>query len=91
MLSSADEVERLGAGGRARAGWFEADEARRRFAELAAAAVASADGARRGRPERPRPPPDGAGMALVTVTHNSAGAVERLLRVGRGATCRART
>ena len=41
VLSSAEEVERLGAGGRARASWFEADEAHERFAELATAAVAS--------------------------------------------------
>jgi GT2 family glycosyltransferase/glycosyltransferase involved in cell wall biosynthesis len=73
VLSSPELVDRLGAGGRARAGWFEADEARQRFAELATGAVAA---------DRQRAPAThhGAGMALVTVTHNSAAAVERLLR-----------
>ena len=77
-------VERLGAGGRARAGWFEADEARQRFAELALAAVAERAPATerrpRGDPGRPHAAHHGAGMALVTVTHNSAAAVDRLLR-----------
>jgi N-acetylglucosaminyl-diphospho-decaprenol L-rhamnosyltransferase len=79
LLSSPELTERLGAGGRARAGWFEADESRQRFAELALAAVGE-----RGAPPaaRPRTPTTyhGAGMALVTVTHNSAAAVDRLLR-----------
>ena len=79
LLSRPDLVDRLGAGGRARAGWFEADESRQRFAELATSAV----GERGARPaERSRTPATrhGAGMALVTVTHNSAEAVDRLIR-----------
>ena len=84
VLSDREQVDRLGAGGRARAGWFEADEARQRFAELAIGAVADrGPTAPTGRPvERTRTPAThhGAGMALVTVTHNSAAAVDRLVR-----------
>jgi N-acetylglucosaminyl-diphospho-decaprenol L-rhamnosyltransferase len=82
VLASIEEVERLGAGGRARASWFEADEAHERFAEVAAAAVARRAAAPQRRRESARPAATrhGAGMALVTVTHNSAAAVERLLR-----------
>jgi len=79
VLSDPELLDRLGAGGRARAGWFEADESRQRFAELATRAV----GERGARPaERSRTPAThhGAGMALVTVTHNSAAAIERLIR-----------
>jgi GT2 family glycosyltransferase/glycosyltransferase involved in cell wall biosynthesis len=83
LLSRRELVERLGAGGRARAGWYEADEARERFANLALEAASE----RRDRPAH-RPAQrsrgavtrHGAGMAIVTVTHNSAAAVERLLR-----------
>jgi glycosyltransferase involved in cell wall biosynthesis/GT2 family glycosyltransferase len=80
VLSRPDLVDRLGAGGRARAGWFEGDEARQRFAQLAIEAVAER---RAGQPaQRSRAPAThhGAGMALVTVAHNSAATVERLLR-----------
>jgi glycosyltransferase involved in cell wall biosynthesis/GT2 family glycosyltransferase len=86
VLSTPELVDRLGAGGRARAGWFEADESRQRFAELALGAVAERGAGASGGPaaggERPRAPAThhGAGMALVTVTHNSAAAVDRLLR-----------
>jgi GT2 family glycosyltransferase/glycosyltransferase involved in cell wall biosynthesis len=77
LLSSPLLVEQLGAGGRARAGWFEADEARHRFAEVALEAVAE-------RAPAPVAPTHGgqhgAGVAVVTVTHNSAGEVARLLR-----------
>lgn len=79
VLSEPDLVDRLGGGGRARAGWFEADDSRQRFAELATGAV----GEHRARPaERSRTPAThhGAGMALVTVTHDSAAAVDRLIR-----------
>ncbi len=79
VLSDRELAARLGAGGRARAGWFEADEARARFSELALAAVAGrAAPAGSARPRRPGGR-HGAGMALVTVTHNSASAVDRLL------------
>jgi N-acetylglucosaminyl-diphospho-decaprenol L-rhamnosyltransferase len=83
VLSDPELVDRLGAGGRARAGWFEADEARQRFAELAIGAVADRGPAGpTATVERTRAPAThhGAGMALVTVTHNSATAVDRLLR-----------
>jgi GT2 family glycosyltransferase/glycosyltransferase involved in cell wall biosynthesis len=84
VLSDPELVDRLGAGGRARAGWFEADEARQRFAELAIDAVAerAPTGPTGATVERTRAPAThhGAGMALVTVTHNSAAAVDRLLR-----------
>jgi N-acetylglucosaminyl-diphospho-decaprenol L-rhamnosyltransferase len=106
VLATPELAERMGAAGRARAGWFEADEARLRFAEVCVDAVAQ----RRALAQRTAPPAEppptrehlhgaptqtgsrrppaatrahshhGAGMALVTVTHNSAGAVERLLR-----------
>jgi N-acetylglucosaminyl-diphospho-decaprenol L-rhamnosyltransferase len=83
VLSDPELVDRLGAGGRARAGWFEADEARQRFAELAIGAVAerAPTGPTGATVERTRAPAThhGAGMALVTVTHNSAAAVDRLL------------
>jgi GT2 family glycosyltransferase/glycosyltransferase involved in cell wall biosynthesis len=77
LLSSPLLVEQLGAGGRARAGWFEADEARQRFAQVALEAVSE---------RTPAPAPmshggqHGAGVAVVTVTHNSAAEVPRLLR-----------
>jgi GT2 family glycosyltransferase/glycosyltransferase involved in cell wall biosynthesis len=78
LLTSPLLVEKLGAGGRARAGWFEADDARRRFAEVALEAVAARA------PQAPAGPPHtahhGAGMAIVTVTHNSEAEVPRLLR-----------
>ena len=93
VLSTPELADRLGAGGRARAGWFEAEESRQRFAELAAAAVAEHQPAGGAEPDRPRPAVagrgersrphtahHGAGMALVTVTHNSASAVDNLLR-----------
>jgi GT2 family glycosyltransferase/glycosyltransferase involved in cell wall biosynthesis len=90
VLTTPGLLDKLGAGGRARAGWFEADEARQRFADLASEAVAEREAAREvrlhppgaARGERPRPHAahHGAGMALVTVTHNSAAAVDRLLR-----------
>jgi GT2 family glycosyltransferase/glycosyltransferase involved in cell wall biosynthesis len=91
LLSSSELTERLGAGGRARASWFEADDSHQRFAELAQAAVAERDARAAARPsaavrpraaERSRAPTThhGAGMALVTVTHNSAAAVDRLIR-----------
>jgi N-acetylglucosaminyl-diphospho-decaprenol L-rhamnosyltransferase len=89
VLSTRGLVAELGAGGRARAGWFEADEARKRFARLASEAVAEREAAGGRRPGGRRAPVPtrtthaahhGAGMALVTVTHNSAGAVDRLLR-----------
>ncbi len=78
VLSNPELLEQLGSAARARAGWFEADEARSRFAELATDAVEG----RARRPARPRAQSthSGAGMALVTVTHNSATAVDRLLR-----------
>jgi len=83
VLSDPELVDRLGAGGRARAGWFEADEARQRFAELAIGAVSerAPTGPTGATVERTRAPAThhGAGMALVTVTHNSAAAVDRLL------------
>jgi GT2 family glycosyltransferase len=77
LLSNAELTERLGAGGRARASWFEADDSHQRFAEVAQAAVAER-GARAA--ERTPTTHHGAGMALVTVTHNSAAAVDRLIR-----------
>jgi N-acetylglucosaminyl-diphospho-decaprenol L-rhamnosyltransferase len=76
LLSTPPLVEKLGAGGRARAGWFEADEARGRFAEIALEAVAErAPAAATGHAAQ-----HGAGMAVVTVTHNSEAEVTRLLR-----------
>jgi N-acetylglucosaminyl-diphospho-decaprenol L-rhamnosyltransferase len=82
LLSSRELVERLGAGGRARAGWHEADEARDRFASVALEAVAERRQQPPSRAARLRGPAahHGAGMAIVTVTHNSAAALERLLR-----------
>jgi GT2 family glycosyltransferase/glycosyltransferase involved in cell wall biosynthesis len=96
VLNTPGLVDKLGDGGRARAGWFEADEARQRFAELATEAVAEREaaarrggsgaargerlGGARGERSRSHAARQGAGMALVTVTHNSAAAVERLLR-----------
>jgi N-acetylglucosaminyl-diphospho-decaprenol L-rhamnosyltransferase len=84
VLSTPGLADKLGAGGRARAGWFEAAEARQRFADLAREAVAEREeagaGRRRDAAGGPRAAHQGAGVALVTVTHNSAPAVERLLR-----------
>ncbi len=84
LLSSPELTERLGAGGRARASWFEADDSRRRFAELAQAAVAERDrrtaerarGGERGRgAERARAlaRPRGAERARSPATHHGAG------------------
>jgi N-acetylglucosaminyl-diphospho-decaprenol L-rhamnosyltransferase len=83
VLGTPGMAERLGTAGRARAGWFDAEEARARFAEVAMAAVAerearAAAASREG--SRGHAMHHGAGMALVTVTHNSSGPVERLLR-----------
>ena len=80
LLSDPEAVEQLGAGGRVRASWIEADDSRRRFAELAAAAVAARRSSVSPRPARTPATHHGAGMALVTVTHNSAAAVDTLLR-----------
>jgi N-acetylglucosaminyl-diphospho-decaprenol L-rhamnosyltransferase len=93
VLTTPGLIDRLGAAGRARASWFEADEARQRFADLAAEALAEREAGRGARAARLRPPGaaravrsrphaahQGAGVALVTVTRNSAAAVDRLLR-----------
>jgi GT2 family glycosyltransferase/glycosyltransferase involved in cell wall biosynthesis len=77
LLSSPLLVEKLGDGGRARAGWFEAEDARRRFAEVALEAVAERAPSAAGAPTHAGQ--HGAGMAVVTVTHNSAAEVPRLL------------
>jgi N-acetylglucosaminyl-diphospho-decaprenol L-rhamnosyltransferase len=76
LMTSPLLVEQLGSGGRARAGWFEDAEARRRFADVAVEAVTE---------RAPNAAPTyaaqhGAGVAVVTVTHNSAAEVPRLLR-----------
>jgi len=78
LLSSPLLVDRLGAAGRARAGWFEADEARSRFAQIALEAVAERGPAVAATPGQGGQ--HGAGMAVVTVTHNSQAEVARLLR-----------
>ena len=78
LLSSPPLVEKLGDGGRARAGWFEAGEARRRFTEVALEAVAARAPSATGAPSHAAQ--HGAGMAVVTVTHNSEAEVARLLR-----------
>jgi GT2 family glycosyltransferase/glycosyltransferase involved in cell wall biosynthesis len=78
LLSSPLLVEQLGAGGRARAGWFDAGEARRRFTEVALEAVAERAPAAAAAPAHPAQ--HGAGMAVVTVTHNSEAEVARLVR-----------
>jgi N-acetylglucosaminyl-diphospho-decaprenol L-rhamnosyltransferase len=76
LLTSPLLVEKLGAGGRARASWFEDTEARRRFADVALQAVSE-----RAPVGAPGPVSQhGAGVAVVTVTHNSASEVPRLLR-----------
>jgi N-acetylglucosaminyl-diphospho-decaprenol L-rhamnosyltransferase len=115
ILETPDLARQMGATGRARASWFEADEARSRFAQVVVEAVAERKGeepaeaaelavgaaeaertasapqvergliaapALRGRRGRrgSHATHHGAGMALVTVTHNSAVPVERLLR-----------
>jgi N-acetylglucosaminyl-diphospho-decaprenol L-rhamnosyltransferase len=77
LMSSPERARSLGAAGRVRAGSFDAEEARRRFAEVAAQTVA----ARRAQPGPTRGErPAGTGLALVTVPHNSRCEVERLLR-----------
>jgi GT2 family glycosyltransferase len=77
VVGSEDVARGLGAAGRERARAFDAAEARAEFARVACAAVS----ARSGRPAPPQPP--GAGMALVTVTHNSGAVVGRLLESAR--------
>ena len=83
VLSTPELVDRLGAAGRARASWFEADESHQRFADLALSAVAERGTRGEARQAtatwRGLSAHHGAGMALVTVTHNSASTVERLL------------
>ena len=66
----------LGEDARRRAASFSADNSRRRFAELTAAALA---GRGQARPTRREPTAEG-DLALVTVTHNSADQVGRLLQ-----------
>ena len=88
LLSDPEAVERLGTGGRVRASWFEADDSRRRFAEVAAAAVAARRSSASARPARAPATHHGAGMALVTVTHNSATAVDTPAALRRPAPAR---
>jgi N-acetylglucosaminyl-diphospho-decaprenol L-rhamnosyltransferase len=77
LLSSPERARSLGAAGRVRAGSFDAEEARRRFSEVAVETVA----ARRAQPGPTRGErPAGTGLALVTVPHNSRREVVRLLR-----------
>jgi N-acetylglucosaminyl-diphospho-decaprenol L-rhamnosyltransferase len=79
VISSPGLADNLGAGGRARAGWFEAEEASRRFAGLAAEAVGEHGTETAGGAARPHSGAYGTRMALVTVTHNSTATIERLL------------
>jgi GT2 family glycosyltransferase/glycosyltransferase involved in cell wall biosynthesis len=72
VLSSEEQARALGEAGRVRAARFGLSEARQRFAQQAQEAMAGAI-------VPPAEPPAGAGLALVTVTHNSASVVPRLL------------
>lgn len=79
VLSSPERARSLGAAARTRAALYDLSQARRRFAETvleAAVAHPSGDGG----PELHGQAAPGAGMALVTVTHNSQIEIPRLLR-----------
>jgi N-acetylglucosaminyl-diphospho-decaprenol L-rhamnosyltransferase len=78
VLSAPDRAAELGAAARRRAAVFSAENQRRRFAELGRAAVADRPSAR----ARARGA-TGAGLALVTVTHNSGDVIGTLLDSAR--------
>src|SRR5205085_11639667 len=82
LLSSPEVARSLGAAGRARAERFDARAARDRFVAAAVRALPKRTAQRCGG--------DGAGMALITVTHNSSAELPRLLRSVRRHLPRAR-
>jgi GT2 family glycosyltransferase/glycosyltransferase involved in cell wall biosynthesis len=80
VVSNPGLVDELGAGGRARAGWFGADEAIGRFAGLAMEVVGEGDTSAGAGGSRRRFAAYGTGLALVTVTYNSTATIDGLLR-----------